>query len=164
MPKSSRNEPQKSEKKIGIAGFKLPTSVDGCKKMSEAMVTQFMKKANTEKAAQKPTVTTELADAASAAAGVKKKVAMTKEEALKKVDEQISRMTGGVVKKLPTTAEEVKKLGSGVIEGLKNYAVNEAKRIGADLIQKKGGEFLSKLSGASMCMLKHIAWAVMLWY
>ena len=56
-------------------------------------------------------------------------------------------MTGGVVKKLPTTAEEVKQLSSGVVEGIKNYAINEAKRIGMGLIKKKGGEFLSKLSG-----------------
>ena len=56
-------------------------------------------------------------------------------------------MTGGIVKKLPTSAEEVKKLASGVVDGIKNYAINEAKRIGMDLIAKKGGEFLSKLSG-----------------
>ena len=51
----------------------------------------------------------------------------------------------------------MKQLQLAVVDGIKNYAVNEAKRIGTDLIKKKGGEFLAKMTGTDPLDSKRLA-------
>ena len=126
----------------------LPTTVEGCKKMGEAML------AKAQEAATNPYM--QLAAETKGHAQFTELV-MTTYEAEEKVNEQLSRMTGGVITKLPTTEAEVKQLQLAVVDGIKNYAVNEAKRIGTDLIKKKGGEFLAKMTGTDPLDSKRLA-------
>ena len=116
----------------------VPTTVEGCKKMGEAMMAK----------AQKTTTNMYIQLAAETKGHAQfSELVMTADEAQEEVNEQLSRMTGGVITKIPTTEAEVKQLQLAVVDGIQNYAVNEAKRIGTDLIKKQGGKFLSNLSG-----------------